>query len=156
MTRIRLTILVTIVVLASVGYLLLLLGSPNVDIPQERTHGATGDAEHGIHIYLEVISVDAIRDAMQVRISIEQAGLGTGTQPTPLDRDLVLVLVHDKRGERLELQAHQSLPATTVELDLYGGDITSYPWMHTELVCRSAASRRQRKLKHHRTFYQYT
>ncbi|MFL5287166.1 MAG: DUF4436 family protein [Rhodopila sp.] len=127
MTGIRLAILATILALAAGSYLLLLLGSPNVDMPQERTHGTLGDAEHGVHVYLEVISVDAIRDAMQVRVSVEQAGLGTDTQSMPLDRDLVLVLVHDKRGERVALQAHQSLPTTTVELDLYGGDITSYP-----------------------------
>jgi len=48
MTRIRLAILVTTLVLASAGYLLLLVGSPNVDIPQERTHGTTDDVEHGI------------------------------------------------------------------------------------------------------------
>jgi hypothetical protein len=127
MTRIRLAILATILALATGCYLLLLLESPNVDIPLERTHGTPGDAEHGVHIYLEVISVDAIRDAMQVHVSVEQAGLRTNTQPMLLDRDLVLVLVHDKRSERVALQAHQFLPTITVELDLYGGDITSYP-----------------------------
>jgi hypothetical protein len=122
----KVALLAAALVLAGIVYLVLLLESPGADLGQERTLGVTGAGEPELHIYLELIGVDAIRDAMQVRVSIEPIGSVTDAAFT-LGRDMALVLVHDKRAEWITLPAHQPLPTTTVELELHGGDITSYP-----------------------------
>lgn len=123
----RRTTLATGLLLAALGYFLLLLGSPAIDLPQERKLSAANAGEPRVHLYLELADVDAARDSMQIRVSIEPTGLGIDPRSMLPDRDLVLVLSHDQRSERIVLHAHQSIPTTTVELDLYDGNVTGYP-----------------------------
>lgn len=137
--------LVAILVLAAIGYLLLLLlASPSVDLPTERKLRGPAGGEPQVHIYLEVVGIDAVRNAMQVEVSVEPTGLGIDTPSMPPDRDLVLVLNHDKRGERIAVHGHHPVPTTLVELDLNDGDITDYPLdayrASLEIQCFDASS----------------
>ena len=89
---------------------------------------------------------------MQVHVSIEPTGLGIDAQSMLPNRDLILVMDHDKRGERINIHAHQPIPTTPIELDLYDGDINHYPLdaYHASLSIRcldaSALSNVQPKL----------
>ena len=107
------------------GYILM-IGDFALNIPRERVVGSP-PSEAVRRIYLEVVGVDAFRDAMQVRVSVEPPGIETGGRLLLPDKELTLVLSHDDRIERVEIHPHQPPPATVVELDLYGGDVSSYP-----------------------------
>ncbi len=124
----RRTMLATFSTVAVAGYLLLLLRALLwVGAPAERRLDApTGSGPH-VHLYLELVGVDVVRDAMQVRLSLEPDGLAMDAASSLPDRDLVLVATHDKRGERIEVHAHQPAPTTPIELDLYDGDVSGYP-----------------------------
>ena len=119
--------LAAVLALATAGYGWLLLGFAGSSFPVERTLGAQSGPETLIHIYLELVSVDAGRDAMHVHVSIEPPGPRMETRRTPTDRDLVLVLAHDKREERIESSAQRPIQSIPVELDLYEGNVGDYP-----------------------------
>ena len=121
---VRLSLLAALLALAGAGYLLLLHGSVIGDLPQERTLDSPLPGEVRMRAYLELVSVDAARDAMQVRVSVAPP---VGGAPTLAGRDFALVLAHDREEERIEIQARKAPFVTTVELNLDGGDIGSYP-----------------------------
>lgn len=124
-------ILAAVLAVASVSYLLLFLGSSRLDLPPERIFVARPESSAApqlrpVRLYLEVVGVDALRDAMQVRLTVEPASGGPDGLSWP-DRNLVLIATHDDDGQRIEVHARQPPPTTPVELDLYGGDISDYP-----------------------------
>lgn len=110
---------------ALVTYVLLFLGSQRLDLPPERSFAAHPGPLRPVRLYLEVMSVDTVRDAMQVRLTVEPVA-GPDGVASP-DRNLVLLTTHDGLGERTEVHVHQPPPTTPIELDLYGGDISDYP-----------------------------
>ena len=120
--------LATFSTLAAAGYLLLLLQALlRTGTPAERRLDAPAGGGARVHLYLELAGVDVVRDAMQVRLSLEPDGLGMDPGSSLPDRDLVLVATHDKQGERIEVPARQAAPTTSIELDLYDGDVAGYP-----------------------------
>ena len=121
----RLT-LAAISVLAILTYLLLLWASPGLDHPVERTFNASAGGDH-VQLYLELVGIEAVRSAIQVRLSIEPHGLAIDAKSMLPDRDLILNTAHDKRGERITVHAQQPMQTTSIELDLYGGDVADYP-----------------------------
>lgn len=122
-TVVRLAALAMLLAVAGTGYHLLLHESAVGDLPQERTLNSPLPGELRVHLYLELVSVDAVRDAMQVRVSVQPAG-DAFTLP---DHDLALVLAHGREEERIDIPAHKPPLTTTAELDLDGDDINNYP-----------------------------
>jgi hypothetical protein len=129
--------LVAIAVLAVAGYVLLLVRSPSPELPLERTLG-DGTGPSALGIYLEPIAIDPLRDAMQMRVSIEPVGARSNGQPTLPDRDYTLELTHDNMTERVDVHAGRPFPTIATELDLYDGDVGSYPFdtYRTQLTVR--------------------
>ena len=138
---VRLALLTALLMLAATAYMLLLRGSPTGDLPPERTLASPAAGRDRASIYLEVVGVDAIRDAMQVRVSLEPPSGADGSFPLP-DRDVTLVLAHDRGGERIQVKAGQPSPVVSVELNLDGGDVTSYPFdaYHADLWIRGTVA----------------
>ena len=108
-------------------YTFLLWGSSTTDIPQERDLADPRPAANRVRLYLEVVGVDPIRDAMQIRLTLEPDGGGHAGSFALPDRDLLLNIAHDGGGETIQVHRGEAAPATTVELDLRGGDVTQYP-----------------------------
>ena len=120
--------LFTAVLTLSAGYLLLLWNSAATDIPQERSLAGPGPAASRVRMYLEVAGIDPVRDAVQIRLTMEPGVAGSDGSPALPDRDLTFLIAHDNGGERVEVHARQPAPTTTVELDLHGGNVADYPF----------------------------
>ncbi len=112
---------------AGAAYLLLFVLSDMFAVPQRQLTPDRAASPPGIRIYLEPLSLDPIRDAMQLRISAQPAIRSSGSPPV-FDHGLVLRLIHDGVSERIDLPAGQSIVTTTTELDLGGGDVSHYPF----------------------------
>ncbi len=124
----RAIILLALAVIAAGTYVTLLLGTPYSDIALERRLGGLAPGERGIRVYIEPITIDAVRDSMQLRVSVEPAGPGADERLKLSDRDLNFQLTHDNSVEQIGIRARQPTPATTFEIDLYDGDIVNYPF----------------------------
>jgi hypothetical protein len=124
----RAATLILFLIAAAIGYVALRLGSPSIDIPLDRELGGSATAGNGVHVYIEPIAVDPVRDAMQVRVSVAPIGATPDATSGIPDRDLTLVLFHDNIVEQVEVRAHQPAPTATVEVDLYDGDVSRFPF----------------------------
>lgn len=104
------------------GYVLMLREFKVSESPGEQRFGAVGGGEPAAEVYLEPISIDAANDAMQVR-----AYLSPAESRDAADRDLTLLVTHDKTVEEVRLATAGHLAASTFEVDLNDGDVTRYP-----------------------------
>ena len=123
----RLAALALVMAFAVVGYALLLHRSTTVDFPGERRFGQAVADQGDLQVYVEPLSINAVADSMQVRVTASFGKSADDSQPSRPDRDFSLVMGHDDTIERVELHAHQAAPATTIELDLNDGDVKDYP-----------------------------
>ncbi len=122
----RHVIILVAMLLVGVAYASLLVPRSKLDLPPERIFDLAGAS--GFRIYVEPTAIDPMRDAMQVRVSIEGKVARASLQPVLPEQDFDLVVTHDSEIERVRVHAHQPFPTVTVELDLYDGDIASYPF----------------------------
>jgi hypothetical protein len=123
---IRSAALAIVLFAAAVGYVLLLHRSPAWDFPQERRFESAGGEAAAVHVYIEPISVNAVAESMQIRVSIVSTKSGKDAPAIP-DRDFSLALDHDDTADRIEIRANQPAPVTTIDLDLNDGDVSGYP-----------------------------
>lgn len=116
-----------VVVVLGVGYLFLLWNLNVSVLPGERHFGATGAMKPAAEVYIEPISIDAFNDAMQVRAYLEPSVSSSGEDLAPVDRDLTLMITHDRTVEEVNLSANKHLATATFEVDLNEGSIAHYP-----------------------------
>jgi len=117
----------TITILLIVGYISLLRYFHVSEMPVERNLGAKRSASSIPQIYIEPISIDALNDAMQMRISFAPSGTLYGEQLAPTERRLRLVITHDKAVEEIRVEANARPPTATFEVDLNEGSVADYP-----------------------------
>ena len=111
----------------SVGYLFLLRNFNVPVLPGERHFGATGAVKPAAEVYIEPISIDAFNDAMQVRAYLEPSVSSSGEHFAAADRELTLLITHDRTVEEIRLAGNDHLASALFEVDLSEGSVAHYP-----------------------------
>ncbi len=125
--NIRLAAVGTIVIVLIVGYVSLLRYFHVSEMPVERDLGAR-DAESLVaQIYIEPINIDALNDAMQMRVSLAPSRTRYGERLGPTERSLRLVITHDKAVEEVKIAANERPATATFAVDLNEGSVADYP-----------------------------
>ena len=123
----RLVAIVIIVVMLAVGYGFLLRQFDVSAMPMEQQFGIVGREKPAAQIYIEVLSIDALNDAMQMRVSLATSRAPRGQRPATPDRDLRLMITHDKTVEEIKIAANDHGLTNTFEVDLNDGSVADYP-----------------------------
>jgi Domain of unknown function (DUF4436) len=108
-------------------YLLTLSRFHVSELPGERHFGAEGPAEPAGEVYFETVGIDAFNDAMELRAYLMPGVTAGRDAHAASDRDLTLLVDHDKTVEELRLAAGDHLASSTFEVDLNEGSVTHYP-----------------------------
>jgi Domain of unknown function (DUF4436) len=123
----RLLAVGAIVLALTIGYLVMLSHFNVSELPRER-HFAADAIKPAGEVYIYPIGIDALNEAMQVRATLEPTGLLNSDEHAAADRDLRLVVTHDKTVEEINLPADQHIAAAaTFEVDLNEGSVAHYP-----------------------------
>jgi hypothetical protein len=123
----RLLALGMILLALAAGYLLMLRYFKISQLPKERHFGATGPVKPAGEVYLEPIGIDTLNDAMQIRAYLSPNISESKNAHTAWDRDLILLVTHDKTVEEVKLAATDYLATSAFEVDLYEGSVAHYP-----------------------------
>ncbi len=95
--------------------------------PMERQFGNVGAGKAVAQIYIEALSVDAVNYAMQMRVILASSRSPRGEGPEVPDRDLRLLISHDKTVEEIKIAANAHGPPATFEADLNEGNVADFP-----------------------------
>jgi len=109
------------------SYLLVLRHFRVSELPIERHFATTGPVKPAGEIYFEPISIDALNDAMQMRVYLSPSMSDNKKALTASHRDLTLLVTHDDTVEEVKLAAPDHLATSTFEADLNEGSVTHYP-----------------------------
>lgn len=115
-----------VLIALTASYLLMLRDFKVSELPSERRFGATDPVEPAGEVYLEPIGIDALNEAMQMRAYLS-ASISESKNAHAADRDLTLLVSHDKTVEEVKLAAADHLATSTFEVDLNEGSVTNYP-----------------------------
>ena len=127
MREVRLAGIGTILILLIVGYVTLLRYFHISEMPAERYLGAKSAVGPIPQIYIEPISIDALDDAMQMRVSLAPSGTQYGERLPPTERRLRLIITHDSAVEEIRVEPNDRPPTESFEIDLNGGSVADYP-----------------------------
>jgi hypothetical protein len=89
--------------------------------PGEQYFGAAEAVEPAGAVYFEPVGVDAFNDALQLRAYLTPNVAAANNAHAAADRDLTLLVSHDKTVEELKLAAGDHIATATFELDLNEG-----------------------------------
>src|SRR5215472_15200791 len=123
----RLLALGMILLALAASYLLMLRYFKISQLPKERHFGATGPVKPAGEVYLEPIGIDALNKAMQMRAYLSPSISESKNAHTGSDRDLTLLVTHDKTVEEVKLAAADYLATSAFEVDLNEGSVADYP-----------------------------
>lgn len=124
---VRLLALVILLFSLTASYVLMLRHVKVFELPHERYFGAVGPVEPVGEVYLEPIGIDAPNDAMEMRAYLSPRTSEGNNANTSSDRDLTLLVTHDKTVEEVKLATAGHLATSTFEVDLNEGSVTRYP-----------------------------
>ena len=127
MRRVRLAGTGIILILLIVGYATLLRYFHVLERPAERDLGTNSAVGTIPQIYIQPISIDALNQAMQIRVSFAPSGTLYGERLAPTERRLRLVMTHDKTVEEIKVEPNDRPTTRSFEIDLNGGDVADYP-----------------------------
>lgn len=97
------------------------------ELPGERHFGAAETIEPAGEVYFEPVGIDAFDDAMQLRAYLMPSVGASEHAHVASNRDLTLLVTHDKTVEEVRLAAGDHIASATFEVDLNGGSVTQYP-----------------------------
>jgi hypothetical protein len=123
--NVRLLALVILLFWVMASYVLVLRHFEVFKLPGERYFGAIDPIQPAGEDNLEPIEIDALSDAMQMRAY--QSPSVSASANTGSDRDLTLLVTHDKTVEEVKLAAAGHLATSTFEVDLNDGSVIHYP-----------------------------
>ncbi len=123
----RLLALGTVLVALTAGYLMILRNFNVSEQPGERMFGAT-DSVASTEVYLEPLKIDAANEGMQPRAYLSPNLSDGKIARAGADRDLTLLITHDKTVEEIKLAAGGHMASSTFEVDLNDGSVTHYPF----------------------------
>ena len=105
-------------------YLLLLERFRVAEQPREQSFG---DAAPMGEVLIRPTAVDALNRTMQVGVYLSPRLSGDPKAPSAAERDLVLVVAHDRIATDVKLAAGGRLAVATFETELEGGSVADYP-----------------------------
>ena len=95
--------------------------------PSEKQFGIKAAGADRLRVYVEPLSVDAVKQSMQVRIDFAPGAVLRGPRPDVPARDLTVVLSNADTVQTRVFRANQPMTAGDLSLDL-NGDINRYPF----------------------------
>jgi hypothetical protein len=125
--KIRLLMVGALLIALTASYLMILRHFNVSEQPGERMFSAAssvGTAE----VYLEPLSIDATNQGMQLRAYLSPNLSNDKSARAGADRDLTLLITHDKTVEEIKLAAGGHMASSTFEIDLNDGSVTDYPF----------------------------
>jgi len=125
--NVRLLTVVILLLSLMASYILLLRHFKVFELPSERYFGAIGPVEPAGEVYLEPIDIDALNESMEMRAYLSPSVSEANNANTGSDRDLTLLVTHDKTVEEVKLATAGHLATSTFEVDLNDGSVTHYP-----------------------------
>jgi len=123
----RLLMVGALLIALTAGYLMILRSLNVSEQPGERLFGAP-DSGAAAEVYLEPLSVDATNQGMQVRAYLSPNLSDGQSGRAGADRDLTLLITHDKTVEEIKLAAGAHIASSTFEVDLNDGSVAHYPF----------------------------
>jgi hypothetical protein len=138
--NVRLLALVVLLFSLMASYVLMLRHFNVFELPRERYFGAIGPVAPAGEVYLEPIAIDALNDAMQIRAYLSPSVSERNNATTGADRELTLLVTHDKAVEEVKLAAAGHIATSTFEIDLNEGSVAHYPldayraWFRVQLL----------------------
>jgi hypothetical protein len=124
---IRLLIVGALLIALTASYLTILHDFHVSEQPGERMFGAS-DSGAAAEVYLEPLSIDAANEGMQLRAWLSPNLLDGENAPAGADRDLTLLITHQKTVEEVKLAAGAHMASSTFEVDLNEGSVIDYPF----------------------------
>jgi hypothetical protein len=124
---IRLLLAGALLIALTASYLMILRRFEVSEQPGERMFGAP-DSVAASEVYLEPLSVDAANEGMQLRAYLSPDLSGGKSARAGADRDLSLLITHDKTVEEIKLAAGGHMASSTFEVDLNDGSVVHYPF----------------------------
>ena len=109
------------------GYILLLRHFNVSELPTERYFGAAGAVRPAGEVYLEPVGIDPLNDATQMRAYLSPSLIGSKDARAGSDRDLNLLVTHDKTVDEVKLAAGDHMASSIFEIDLNDGSVADYP-----------------------------
>ena len=122
----RLMIVAAIVIVAALAYGALLTRFDVLERPAEQSFGAAAD-EARIGVYVQPIVIDAVDDAMQMRITVTVPRAGTGASAAAPGKGLVLAVRHGSETREIRISSDQPRSEETIAFDLDDGSVHDYP-----------------------------
>jgi len=123
----RLLAVAIAVLLLTAAYVVTLSRFRVSELPGERHFGAADAVEPAGEVYFEPVGIDAFNDALQLRAYLMPSAAASENSHPASDRDLTLLVTHDRTVEELRLAAGDHMTTTTFEVDLNEGSVTHYP-----------------------------
>lgn len=117
----------TTVLIIPVAYLLLLWVFDVGASPSEKRFGVKAADAHWLGVYVEPLSVDAIKQSLQVHIEFAPGPVLPGARPDVPARDLTVVLSDAETTQTRVFRANEPMTASVINLDLNAA-INRYPF----------------------------
>jgi hypothetical protein len=124
--KIRLLMVGALLIALTASYLMILRNFNVSEQPGERMFGAADSV--AAEVYLEPLSIDATNQGMQLRAYLSPNLSNGKNARAGADRDLTLLITHDKTVEEIKLAAGGHMASSTFEVDLNDGSVTRYPF----------------------------
>jgi Domain of unknown function (DUF4436) len=125
--KIRLLMVGALLIALTASYLMILRHFNVSEQPGERMFSAAGSVGTA-EVYLEPLSIDATNQGMQLRAYLSPNLSSDKNARAGADRDLTLLITHDKTVEEIKLAAGGHMASSTFEVDLNDGSVTDYPF----------------------------
>ncbi|MBS0641163.1 MAG: DUF4436 family protein [Proteobacteria bacterium] len=127
----------------AVAYVVFAVTSASLPPPAEQHFTRPAAAgEVPLHIYVEVLSFDPMRDALEVELNFSIAGGKLGSRfAGEADRDMIIRLADGFADRQILLRRGQPMQPVTSLVNLRGGSIDAYPFdrYHAELFLDAQA-----------------
>jgi Domain of unknown function (DUF4436) len=103
------------------------------DAPREIDLGAAAN-EAVARVYVQPVAIDPVNDSIEFRFNVLPGGSRDGSATA--DRNLLLIIEHDKQIDTILSQANQPFPEATFAVDLQDGSVRDYPFDTYRVVMR--------------------
>jgi len=107
------------------SYVLVLRHLGVSELPGERYFA--GPVKPAGDVYFEPIGVDALNEAMHMRVYLSPSVSDSKSVSAVRVQNLTLLVTHDKTVEEVKLAASDHIASSTFEVDLNGGSVANYP-----------------------------
>jgi hypothetical protein len=111
---------------ATYGLLLLVLSAGGA--PRELVFAAHKAGARDVALYIEPLSVDAVNDALHVRVTPSPGPDLQGHLPEVADSDVMIIVGQGTAEQPISLHAHETMPAAELELSFDDGNVADYPF----------------------------